>query len=150
MRFTANTSFVFFSILVVVTTLVWIGCNQQGMKQVSTVYYVDEDRSEIVPDPVQSALDSITLENTVKLFHMWDDEFCDKKQSEMQRLGDFISQHPELDIGGLNRFEFDTIEEAEMFYDIVEEEYKIRRVDIPFIDGKYVAHFHPSCYPIHW
>ena len=120
------------------------------MKQVSTVYYVDEDRSEIVPDPVQSALDSIALENTVKFFHLWDDEFCGKKQSEMQQIGDFISRHPELDIGGLNRFEFDTIEEAEMFYDIVEEEYKIRRVDIPFIDGKYVAHFHPSCYPIHW
>lgn len=150
MRFTANTSFVFFSILVVVTTLVSIGCNQQVMKQVSTVYYVDEDRSEIVPDPVQSALDSIALENTVKLFHMWDDEFCGKKENEMLRIGDFVPRYPELDMGGLNRFEFDTIEEAEMFYDIVEEAYKIRRVDIPFIDGKYVAHFHPSCYPIHW
>ena len=118
-------------------------------EKVSTVYYVDEDRSEIIPDPVQSALDSIALEHTVKLFHMWDDDFCGKKQSEMQRLGDFISRHPEFDIGG-NPFAFDTIEEAEMFYDIVEEEYKIRRVDLPFIDGKYVAHFHPSCYPTHW
>lgn len=89
----SNTPFVFFSILVIITTLVSVGCNQQGMKQVSTVYYVDEDRSEIVPDPVQSALDSIALENTVKFFHLWDDEFCGKKQSEMQQIGGFISRH---------------------------------------------------------
>ena len=147
MEFTAKTLFVFFSILVMISTLALVGCNQSNMKQTDIIDYVDEDQLDIIPDSVQSALDSMALENLVKLLQMWDDEFCGKEESEVQHLGEFESRHPEL---GVNLFRFDTIEEVEMFYDIVEERYNIRRVNIPFIDGKYVAHFHPSCFPIDW
>ena len=148
MEFTAKTLFVFFSILVMISTLALVGCNQSNMKQTDIIDYVDEDQSDIIPDSVQSALDSMKLERIVKLFQMWDDEFCGKPQSEMLNLSEYEPQHPEFPI--VNRFGFDTIEEVEMFYDIVEEQYNIRRVNIPFIDGKYVAHFHPSCFPIDW
>ena len=157
MEFTAKTLFVFFSILVMISTLALVGCNRSNMKQTDIIDYVDEDQSDIIPDSVQSALDSMALENTVKLFQMWDDEFCGKEESEVQHLGEFLPRHPELDttfehpeFSVVNRFGFDTIEEAEMFYDLVEEQYNIKRVDIPFSAGKYEAHFHPSCYPITW
>jgi hypothetical protein len=146
MKFTAYIPFVFFSILVI--TLV--GCDRPSVRQAAMVYDVDEEASDTVLDSVQSALDSVALENTVKLFYMWDNEFCDKGESQMQRLSEFLTRHPELDTDGLNRFKFDTIEEAKIFYDVVEGYYKLRRVDLPFIDEKYVAHFHPSCYPMHW
>ena len=148
MEFTAKTLFVFFSILVMISTLALVGCNRSNMKQTDIIDYVDEDQSDIIPDSVQSALDSMKLERIVEFHGMWDDEFCGKPQSEMLNLFEYESQHPEFSV--VNRFGFDTIEEVEMFYDIVEERYNIRRVNIPFIDGKYVAHFHPSCFPIDW
>ena len=146
MKFTAYILFIFFSILVV--TLV--GCDRPSVKQVAMVYDMDEAALDTVLDSVQSALDSIALENTVKLLYLWDNEFSDKEESQMQRLSEFLTQHPELDTNGLNKFEFDTIEEAKIFYDVVEGYYKLRRMDLPFIDGKYIAHFQPSGYPMHW
>ena len=146
MKFTACTLFIFFSILVINL----VGCDRPSVRHAAIVYEVDERALDTVLDSVQSALDSVALENTVKLFYMWDNEFCDKEESQMQRLSEFLTRHPELDTAGLNRFEFDTIEEAKIFYDVVEGYYKLRRVDLPFIDGKYIAHFHPSCYPMHW
>ena len=150
MKFTTSTLSVFFSVLVVVSTLALVGCDRLDVKQAYIAYSVDEEPSDTVLDSVQSALDSIALENTVKLFYMWDNEFCDKEESEMQRLSTFLHKYPELDTVGLNRFEFDTIEAAEIFCDVVEGYYKLRKAELPFIDGKYVAHFHPSHYPTHW
>ena len=83
------------------------------------------------------------LKNTVKLFYMWDNEFCNKDENEMQRLSAFLHRYPELDTDGLNKFEFDTIEAAEIFCDVVEGYYKLRKADLPFVDGKYVAYFSP-------
>ncbi len=150
MKFTTSTLSVFFSVLVVVFTLAMVGCDRPDVKQIAMVYAIGEEPSDTVLDSVQSALDSIALENTVKLFYMWDNEFCDKAESEMQRLSTFLHKYPELDTAGLNRFEFDTIEAAEIFCDVVEGYYKLRKAELPFIDGKYVAHFHPSHYPTHW
>jgi hypothetical protein len=150
MKFTASTLSVFFSVLVVVSTLTLVGCDRPDVKQVAIAYDMGEELSDTVLDTVQSALDSIALENTVKLFYMWDNEFCDKDESEIQRLGTFLHRYPELDTDGLNRFEFDTIEAAEIFCDVVEGYYKLRKADLPFVDGKYVAHFQPSHYPTHW
>ena len=150
MRFTTYTPFFFFSVLVVVFTLTLVGCDRLDVKQAAIVYGAGEEPSDTVLDAVQSALDSIALENTVKLFYIWDNKFCDKDESEMQRLSIFLHQYPELDTDGLNRFAFDTVEAAEIFCDVVEGYYKLRKADLPVIDGKYVAHFHPSHYPTHW
>ena len=150
MKYTTYTLFVFFSVLIVVSTLTLVGCDRIDVRQAAMVYGVGEEPSDTVLNAVQSALDSIALENTVKLFYMWDNEFCDKDESEMQRLSAFLNRYPELDTAGLNRFEFDTIEAAKIFCDVVEGYYKLRKADLPFIDGKYVAHFHPSHYPTHW
>lgn len=146
MKFTACIQFIFYSILVI--TLV--SCDQSDVKHTAIVYDAHAETSNTVLYSVQTALDSDALENTVKLLYLWDNEFCDKSESEMQRLDEFLNRHSELDIDGLNTFAFDTIEEAKIFYDVVEGYYKLRRADLPFIDGKYVAHFHPSCYPTHW
>ena len=150
MKFTKYTPFVFFSILIVVYTLTLVGCDRSDIRQAYMVYDVDKEPSDGVIESVESALDSIALENTVKLFYKWDNEFCDKDESEMQRLSHFLLQYPELDTNGLNRFEFETIEAAEIFCDVVEGYYKLRKADLPYVDGKYVAHFHPSHYPTHW
>ena len=150
MKFTTYALFILFSVLVVVFTLTLDGCDRPGIKYANIVYDMGEEVSDTVLNAVESALDSIALENTVKLFYMWDNEFCDKDESEMQRLSHFLLRYPELDTDGLNRFEFDTIEAAKIFCDVVEGYYKLRKSDLPYVDGKYVAHFHPSHYPTHW
>ena len=150
MRFTTYILPVFFLVLAVGFTLTLVGCDRIDVKQAAIVYGLDEESADTVLDTVQSTLDSMALENTVKLFYMWDNEFCNKDENEMQRLSAFLHRYPELDTDGLNRFEFDTIEAAEIFCDVVEGYYKLRKADLPFVDGKYVAYFHPSHYPTHW
>ena len=150
MKFTTYTLFILFSVLVVVSAFTFVGCDRPGMKYANIVYDMGGEVSAGVINAVESALDSKALENTVKLFYMWDNEFCDKDESEMQRLNHFLLQYPELDTAGLNRFEFDTIEAAEIFCEVVEGYYKLRKADLPYVDGKYVAQFQPSHYPMHW
>ena len=150
MKFTTYTLFILFSVLVVVSAFTLVGCDRPGIKYANIVYDMGGEPSTRVIDAVESALDSKAFENTVKLFYMWDNEFCDKDESEMQRLNHFLLRYPELKTGGLNKFEFDTIEAAEIFSDVVEGYYKLRKADLPYVDGKYVAHFHPSHYPTHW
>ena len=75
MRFTTYILPIFFLALAVGFTLTLIGCDRIDVKQAAIVYGLDEESADTVLDTVQSALDSIALENTVKLFYMWDNEF---------------------------------------------------------------------------